>query len=106
MPDTTSLFIFELLRNTTTSCPRTRRGLSAYACNVRLTPWASAKTTFACIPFCRNCIRATSPKRWKTGRMSALTVFGGRPVSVIVVEGEEEEENTNRPATKQIGRAH
>ena len=26
-----------------------------------------------------------SPKRWKTGRMSDLTAFGGRPVSVIDV---------------------
>jgi hypothetical protein len=29
-------------------------------------------------------MRVTSPNRWKTGRMSALTVFGSRPVRVTV----------------------
>jgi len=43
IPDT--LFIFVYLRNTAISLPRTRRGFSAYACKVRLTPWPSAKTS-------------------------------------------------------------
>jgi len=89
IPDT--LFIFVYLRNTMISLPRARRSFSAYAYKVRLTPWTSAKTTSAHLPSgCTN-MRVISPRHWKTGRMSALTVFGGRLVSVMVVVEEEEE---------------
>jgi len=41
--------------------------------------------TSALLPSGCRSIRVISPKRWKTSRMSDLTVFGGRPVSVIDV---------------------
>ena len=76
-------------RNTVISRPRTCMGCSAFAYKVRLTPSTSEKMTSACpISGCTT-IRWTSPNRWKTGRMSDLTVFGGRPVSVMVVVAEE-----------------
>jgi hypothetical protein len=65
---------------------------SSQPCSVRVTRdggSASAKTTSARHPSgCTN-MRVISPKNWKKGRMSALTVFGGRPVSVMVVVEEE-----------------
>jgi len=84
-------FIFVYFRNTMISRLRKRRGFSAYACKVHLTECTSAKTTSARLPSCCTNTRVTSPKHWKmdSERTSALMVFGGRPVSVMVVVEED-----------------
>ena len=64
------------------------------------------KTTSARLPSGSTYMRVISPNRWKTGRMSVLTVFGGRPVSVmivvVVVEEEEEEDEEEEEGSSSV----